>query len=151
MGKMCWFIIVMKIRRANVKDYIQIIELYNGFVGEDRYSKRNNDSFATVLKQTNSFIFVAEEIDRLAGFITLSIRTVVRYPKPIAELDELYVKEDFRNKGIGQKLLQTVIEVAVQHNCYRVYIESHFTHKAAHELYERMGFTNYGFHFTKDL
>lgn len=141
----------MNIRQAKIGDYVRLMGLYNGFVGEDRYSKQENDSFTIVIKQAGSFIFVAEEGDSLIGFATVSIRTVVRYPKPIAELDELFVAHEFRNKGVGQKLMQTVIDLVKEKRCYRLYIESHYTHKDAHQLYDRLGFTNYGFHFIKDL
>jgi GNAT superfamily N-acetyltransferase len=141
----------MKIRRAKKTDYDQLMNLYNGFVGEDRYSKYIGDSFYKVLQEQNSYIYVACENGKLIGFTTFSVRTVVRYPKPIAELDELYVNPDFRGKGLGVKLLQTFIEKAKELNCYRLYIESHYDHKPAHGLYSKMGFTNYGFHFIKNL
>jgi GNAT superfamily N-acetyltransferase len=58
--------------------------------------------------------------------------------RPIAELDELYVKDKFRKKNVGRMLMEKVIE-------------THYNHKAAHKFYEALGFTNYGYHFIKDL
>ena len=51
----------MKIRPARKSDYNQLIPLLNDFVKDNRYSKRNNDSFAKVLKDPRNFIFVAED------------------------------------------------------------------------------------------
>lgn len=141
----------MNIRRAEEKDYKELMPLYNGLVGEDRYSRHDNDSFATVLKNPNSFIFVAEDGGRIIGFATCSIRTIVRYPKPIAELDELFVLEEYRNRGIGKQLVEKIEEISQENNCYRVYIASAARFPEAHEFYINLGYDKYGFHFHKNL
>ncbi|MFC1626781.1 GNAT family N-acetyltransferase [Patescibacteria group bacterium] len=137
----------MNIRQAKLNDYDQLIPLLNGFVGEDRYSKKDFDSFETVITSQNNHLFVAEEQNVLVGFVTFSVRYVIRYPRPIAELDELFVNNSQRKKGIGKALLQQVIKTAQKKDCYRLYIESHYQHKVAHKLYEASGFENYGYHF----
>ena len=128
-----------------------MLKLLNGFVEEDRYSRKDNDSFTQALNNPNNYIYVAEKQGKLIGFVTFSIRTVIRYPRPIAELDELYVIPEARGQGLGKKLVQEVLDHATKLGCRRLFIESHYKHKAAHKLYEKMGFTNYGYHFIKDL
>ena len=141
----------MNIRTARNSDYKELMQLYNGFVGEDRYSKHNKDSFKKVSKSKNNFIYVVEENKKLIGFATFSIRLVIRYPKPIAELDELFVLPGYRKKGVGKLLMNKILSKAKELNCYRLFIESHYDHKAAHKLYEKLNFTNYGYHFIKNL
>ena len=141
----------MNIRTARNSDYKELMQLYNGFVGEDRYSKHNKDSFKKVSKSKNNFIYVVEENKKLIGFATFSIRLVIRYPKPIAELDELIVLPGYRKKGVGKLLMNKILSKAKELNCYRLFIESHYDHKVAHKLYEKLNFTNYGFHFIKNL
>lgn len=141
----------MHIRKAYEADYKGLMQLYNDFVGYDRYSNYDNDSFKKVFVNPNNFIFVAEDNDKLIGFATFSIRNVIRYPKQIAELDELFVLQSYREKGIGKKLMQHVEEKAKELDCYRIFIESHYDHKTAHKFYEGLGYTNYGYHFIKDL
>ncbi|HVZ11709.1 MAG TPA: GNAT family N-acetyltransferase [Patescibacteria group bacterium] len=141
----------MTIRLAEEKDYEEIMNLYNNFVGEDRYSKRDNDSFKIVLKSPTNFIFVAEDEGRLVGFSTFSVRNVVRYPKPIAELDELFVGIAFRKHGVGKQLMEAVESKAKELGCYRLYIESAYKHEPAHKFYEDLGYEKYGYHFYKTL
>lgn len=141
----------MNIRLVMEADYAELMVLYNGFVGEDRYSKHDNDSFKKVLNNPNNFVFVAEDNKNLVGFVAFSVRDVVRYPKPIAELDELFVSPTWRQKGLGKQLMQQVEDKAKELQCHRLYIESHYDHKAAHKLYESLGFKNYGYHFIKNL
>jgi GNAT superfamily N-acetyltransferase len=141
----------MNIRLAKRSDYEEIMDLYNIFVGNDRYSQHNNDSFQKVLDSKQNFIYVAEEDNKLIGFATFSIRDVVRYPKPIAELDELFVHEEYRKHGVGKQFMRVIEEKAKELNCHRMYIESHYDHKTAHAFYEKLGYTNYGYHFLKNL
>lgn len=141
----------MTIRRAKESDYKVLMELYNDFVGKDRYSKHNNDSFNKVIKSKNNFIYVAEDKNKVIGFVTFSVRLVIRYPKPIAELDELFILPEYRRKGVGNMLMCKVLSKAKELNCHRLFIETHYKHEAAHKFYESLGFTNYGYHFIKDL
>lgn len=141
----------MNIRKAYEKDYEELMSLYNDFIGEDRYSQFNNDSFNKVINSPHNYIYIAVENEEIIGFVTFSIRNVVRYPKPIAELDELFVSAAHRKKGLGKLFMQTVEEKAKELDCYRLYIESSYRHKSAHSFYESIGYTNYGYHFLKNL
>lgn len=142
---------LMLIRGARESDYVELMVLYNDFVGEDRYSKYDNDSFKEVLKSPANYILVVEEDGKLIGFATLSVRRLVRYPRPIAELDELYVVETFRGKGIGKQLIAKIEEIAKEKNCYRVYIGSANRFETAHKFYQTLGYEKYGHHFYKNL
>ncbi len=141
----------MLIRKAEASDYEQLMQLYNLFIGTDRYSMYEKDSFKMVLNDPNSYIFVAEKDDNLVGLATMSIRHIVRYPQPIAQLEELFVLENYRQHGIGSQFVEEVEKIAREHDCYRVYIESGYKHKPAHTFYEKIGYTNYGVHFIKNL
>jgi GNAT superfamily N-acetyltransferase len=141
----------MQIRKAVASDYADVMVLYNIFVGEDRYSQHDYDSFIKVLESDHNYIFVAEDAGKIIGFVTFSIRDVVRYPRPIAELDELFISEEYRKHGLGKQFMEKIEELAREKNCYRMYIESRYDFKGAHSFYEKLGYTNYGYHFLKDL
>lgn len=141
----------MNIRRAAASDYAGLMELYNLFVGSDRYSRHDNDSFADVMDSDSHVILVADDDGTLVGFATISFRSVVRYPQPIAELDELFVLPEYRKHGIGRLLMAQLEELARTRRCYRLYIESHRDHTGAHAFYAALGYTNYGYHFIKNL
>lgn len=127
------------------------MEMYNDFIGEDRYSRHDGDSFREVLESPTNFFYVAEIDSELAGFASMSVRRVVRYPIPIAELDELYVAPEQRQHGVGKALMDKMEAIAKEQDCYRVYVESHYKFTGAHAFYETLGYTNYGYHFIKNL
>lgn len=139
------------IREAREADYKELMKLYDEFVEEERYSQGREDSFQEVLASTENFVYVAEDDGKLVGFVTFSMRWVVRYPTPIAEMDELYVKPDYRRKGLGTQLVDTIMKKAGELGCSRMFLRTHFKQEAAEELSKKMGFTHTGHHFIKDL
>jgi len=137
----------MRIRLAKKSDYQKLMKLYNDFVQEDRYSKHNNDSFKKVLKDPQAFIILAEKNKNIVGFITFSLRNVVRYPKPIIEVEEFYVLPEQRRQGIGKKLTQYVLDFAKKNKCQYVFLGSAKERKPAHKFYQALEFSEYAFHY----
>lgn len=54
-------------------------------------------------------------------------------------LEDIYVRERFRSKGIGKALLASVARLAVQEHCYGVHWEVLDWNKKAINLYEQLG------------
>jgi GNAT superfamily N-acetyltransferase len=54
-------------------------------------------------------------------------------------LEDLFVRERFRSKGIGKALLAAVARIAVQENCYGVHWEVLDWNEKAIELYKSLG------------
>jgi len=141
----------MKIRAAKKEDYKALMGLYNAFVEENRYSSPGNDSFFNILRSKSGYIYVLEEKRELVGFVSFSIRTIVRCPKPIVELDEIFVAEKARGKHYGKRLLEKAIREARKAGCCRMFIETAYKRKIAHKMYEKLGFKNNGYHFFRSL
>ena len=96
-------------------------------------------------------LFVADHDGKVIGVASVSIRSVVRYVQPIAELDELFVDPQDRSHGAGRGLMEAVEAFGRAQGCYRIYIESAWPYKEGHEFYEHLGYTKNGYHFKKDL
>jgi len=135
-------------RKAAKEDYHTVMKLYGDFISDQkRYSAFDNDSFLKVIASKDSAIELAELDGRLVGFVSYSKRRVVRYPKPILEIEELYVAPEARRRGIGKQLIQHAIDSGS--DCQYVFIASAKQWLDAHKLYSAMGFDPYGFHYRK--
>jgi ribosomal protein S18 acetylase RimI-like enzyme len=55
-------------------------------------------------------------------------------------LDELYVRPEHRNQGLGEQLLRVVLEAARLDGCIAVDLEVEASQDRASHLYERFGF-----------
>jgi GNAT superfamily N-acetyltransferase len=71
--------------------------------------------------------------------------------EPYGLLERIVVDEDQRGKGIGSKLLDKIIKLAEENNCYKLIGTSRHSNKSVHKLYERIGFKNHGLEFRMDF
>jgi GNAT superfamily N-acetyltransferase len=88
-------------------------------------------------------------IDGIAGGIYWANRNLLTLRTTQSD-NRIYFSE-YRKKGLGKKLMGEVEKKAKSLHCYRLFIESHYDHKQTHKFYEALGYTNYGYHFIKNL
>lgn len=58
------------------------------------------------------------------------------------EIDDIYVSEKKRNKKIGTKLLEYLIEIANKEKVVNITLEVRISNKVARHLYEKFDFKN---------
>lgn len=136
------------IRCATTSDYETIIELLGDFVNDKaRFGNFDSDSFHRVINSDNAYVYVYCDFGEIIGFITFSIRSVIRYPRPIMEVDEIFVSQQWRRKGVGRSLIQKAIDIGKQKQCYYVFLASDKKRVQAHEFHQSLGFIEYGLHY----
>ena len=90
------------------------------------------------LKNDNSLYFVAKNKNEILGFIGITKNI------DFVEILNVVVKKDFRNKGIGNQLLQKIIEVAKEMKMHEIYLEVNEKNDNAIKLYEKNNFKKIG-------
>ena len=71
--------------------------------------------------------------------------------QPFGLLEDVYVFEEARGRGVGGELLQKVIATAKQEGCYKLIGTSRYSRPEVHEWYKRLGFEDHGREFRLDL
>ncbi len=70
-------------------------------------------------------------------------------PREVCYLQDLFVEEESRGRGVGRKLIEAVAEIARARACYRLYWTTQETNAAARALYDRIarfnGFIRYDY------
>lgn len=56
------------------------------------------------------------------------------------ELDDIIVKEEYRNKGIGKKLMTYLVSIAISNNVVNITLEVRKSNEIARNLYKSFGF-----------
>ncbi|MEM5875494.1 MAG: GNAT family N-acetyltransferase [Candidatus Aenigmatarchaeota archaeon] len=73
------------------------------------------------------------------------------HEEPYALLEDVFVLEEYRSKGIGTELVKRAIELAKEKNCYKILATSRFEREYIHKWYEKLGFKRFGYEFRMDL
>ncbi len=94
---------------------------------------------------------IAEENGRVVGRAYLYLIYNDLHAQPYGLLEDLFVEETYRSKGIGGGLLQSVIDEAKACGCYKLIGTSRSERTDVHVWYERAGFKKYGIEFRLDF
>lgn len=73
------------------------------------------------------------------------------HDEPFGLLEDVFVDESQRGKGLGTALIEEVIAAARKAGCYKLIATSRLQRTEVHQLYERLGFASYGIEFRMNL
>jgi len=130
------------IRKATKVDVPQLLELYKELQQSD--PPIDIDKATAVLEKAESndiVYFVADDNGRIAGTCYIAIiPNMTKQCSSIGFIENVITAADYRRKGIGRKLFETMIEYAKERGCYKVMLSSGIARIAAHDFYESLGF-----------
>lgn len=73
------------------------------------------------------------------------------HDEPFGLLEDVYVNDNHRGEGLGKALVSEVISEAKKSGCYKLIATSRSARLRVHELYENLGFENYGLEFRMNI
>lgn len=107
--------------------------------------------FDRALNSDSQVYLCAHDGKDVLGFASLTIKNNLWQAANLGHIDELIVDEKHRGSGLGTQLLHEIIAHARRRDCARVELDSAFHRKEAHHFYERNGFENRAYLFSKRL
>lgn len=135
---------MIKIEKANYSDIEDLTKLYEELLGRETNLEKFNEIFNLIDSNNNYTLVIAKDEDKN---IVGSILGIICYDlggdcKPFMVIENLIVKSNCRNMGIGKKLVIFIEEFARQRNCYFTMLVSAYKRKEAHKFYESIGYAN---------
>ena len=144
----------MEIRKAKKEDMKDIQKLryllakYEKYLGlnivipEWAYTYVGEKDFNYFLNK--QYIFVAIEDNKIVGFITGEIfKKKAWYNVQLGEINNIFVLEEYRQKGIGKKLVKTMIDTFKQEGITNIDLYTFGNNIDAIKFYEKIGFKKY--------
>ncbi len=97
---------------------------------------------AEVANSGYSFLFVAVTGDRTVGFISGELRqgSPTFLPKTWASVDDVFVEPEYRNRGMGRALLQSVRAWAQERGADGISLQVAAANSRGRKFYEKLGF-----------
>ena len=106
------------------------------------YSDFDNFWSYNILKQElenpNTTYIIAKEKNQVVGFAGISICI------DEATLNNIVVKKDYRGRGLGGELLESLIDICSDLNLKTLTLEVNTSNEPAIRLYKKFGFKNLG-------
>lgn len=139
------------IRRSEEKDGQSVYELIC-ILEETAFDKAGFQKiYEMMMKNANHACFVYEEEDEVVAVLHMRMEYQLHHCARIAEISELVVLPEHRNKGIGEKLFQYACLYAKENDCVRIELVTNQRRKDAHRFYEREGMKQSHYGYTLDL
>lgn len=127
------------IRIATTNDVEYITEL-SCQLGYETTREKTQQRLAEILNHTDNCVFVAvndaKVIGWIHGFYSLRVEA-----ENFVEIGGLVVDKNYRKKGIGKLLIETVYEWSRLKECRNIRVRSNTIRKEAHQFYKKLGFT----------
>ncbi len=86
--------------------------------------------------------FIVDQLDNPIGMVELSLRNIVDgcLSSPVPYLEGLYLMSGYRNKGVGQQVMQLLIQWCMDNGHKEFATDTEITNHRAQQFYERLGF-----------
>lgn len=128
------------LNKATEDDFTQLIALFKEFAAFEKLEHlmiNNVEKMKAEQEHFNCFV-VKNSVNEIIGYVTYFYAYYTWTGKAIY-MDDLFVKEAYRGKGIGNKLIQQVIEVAKESNCSKMRWQVSNWNEPAIKFYKSLG------------
>jgi ribosomal protein S18 acetylase RimI-like enzyme len=144
---------MIEIERASLEDLLAAVDLFERYRGFYRCvaARAEAERFLRErLAQGDSTIFLARDraqAGEAVGFMQLYPLFSSTAMKKLWLLNDLFVAESHRRRGVGESLIQAALELARSTGARGIFLETEATNAQAQALYTRMGLTKNENHF----
>lgn len=131
------------VRKATSADLEQLTRLFDGyrvFYGKESDLNQARIFLSERFAHTDSEIFVAEDAGALCGFVQLyPLFSSVRM-KRLWLLNDLFIDEKFRGRGISVMLIDRAKDLVRRTNACGMFLETAKSNDIGNQLYPKTGF-----------
>lgn len=136
----------MIIRKAESKDANELKSLYFEYLTHfPPKEEQNMDLWMQLLekfeKDENMHLLVVEEEGKVVSSVQMAvIETLTHNVRPYAVIENVVTHADYRNRGFASALLEKASEIAREHRCYKVFLETGSNKESTLNFYRNNGF-----------
>ncbi len=130
----------INVREVEKRDFSQLVALFQEFAKFEKVPERMINSEEKMLREKDLFhCFVAENAaNEIVGYVTYFFGYYTWVGKSLY-MDDLYVRPQYRGQGLGTRLIERVITLAKEAECYKLRWQVSVWNKPAIEFYRRLG------------
>jgi ribosomal protein S18 acetylase RimI-like enzyme len=132
------------IRLASIRhidDLLPLVKAYHEFEGVDQDDETRRNSLAQLLLAPDlGPVWLIFDESSLAGYIAVCYGYSIEIGGRDGFIDEFYILDDFRGRGIGQTVLRLILEKLKANDIKALHLEVSRSNRRAIKVYEAEGF-----------
>ncbi len=129
---------ITKISRSDVQETKELIKEYLKWIDNDLSFQQVDEELAGFPKkyeEPDGSFFIAKDGKNVIGCIGLK-----KIQSGICEMKRLFVKDEYKGRGLGKELIKTLIEEAKKKGYSKMRLDTLSKMKSAQRLYKEFGF-----------
>ena len=136
----------MIIRQAKPEDAQALKILYFEFLThfppkEEQDMNKWAEVIARFEKSDDKFLLVVEEEGKAVSSVQVAIiEGLTHNVRPFVVIENVVTHGDYQNRGFASALLERATEIAREHNCYKVFLETGSNKESTLNFYRKNGF-----------
>ena len=143
---------MIEIVRANLENKLHqsaLIDLMNLYVldqmggGKSLSSYVKDNLAATLNRRNDAFVILAYDNNEAVGLVTCLMGFSTFQCKPLLNIHDAIVRQEYRGQGISRMLLTEAENIAIENNCCKLTLEVLEGNKVAQAAYSNYGFSGY--------
>ena len=120
---------------SDPQKFKDLIGLFTEVFETEHIIKPSDTQLQNLLGNDDFIVFVAEENGEIIGGLTAYVLHQYYSPKPLAYLYDLAVKNSFRRRGIGRKLIDALEAFCEKHGFEEMFVQAHEDDEHAIDFY----------------
>lgn len=136
----------MLIRKAKAADAHDLKVLYFDFLThyppeEEQDMELWAEMLAGFEQDDNMYLLVVEESGVVVSSVQMAIiESLTHNVRPFAVIENVVTHADYRNRGYASALLEEASQIAQEHRCYKVFLETGSNKESTLNFYRKNGF-----------
>jgi GNAT superfamily N-acetyltransferase len=130
---------VQRAGAADIEALLPLVQAYRVFYEQPPDDPGERRFMLKHLRDSSSAVFLASCEERAAGFVQLFESWSTVRLAPVLVLEDLFVHEAFRNRGVATALMDAAIHFARETGAAAMFLETAADNLRAQQVYERNG------------
>ncbi len=116
------------------------------------YEEQGKTYFQSMISGEAGVCYVAEIAGEIVGYLAGRMRSGSKvYPGKRAELDNMFIMEEYRSQGVGKQLVEEFFKWCKGRGAEYVMVNAYSPNTRALAFYEKQGFENYSVNLWKKI
>jgi len=132
---------LLTLQFATGDDLESLAQLFKELSGEETDLCKMKENFRLMESNLNYVLLTAKEDNLVVGSVMgIICLDLVRQCKPFMVIENVVVKDAYRGRGIGAKLMEEIEKIGRKRACYYTMFVSGGHRKEAHQFYAAIGY-----------